>query len=103
LSSGLAGPSVSGASLSAGAVDCSASLAGSAAAERADASSDADDSGTGECVGAVAATSAAADSEGRGAAGGAGSLARGAVTEVSPVNGFLYSVADVMTSTEVGL
>jgi hypothetical protein len=30
-------------------------------------------------------------------------LARGTVTEVSPVNGFLYSDWDVITDTEDGL
>ena len=44
-----------------------------------------------------------AEGEGRGTAGGAGSLARGTLTEVSPVNGFLYSVWGVMTSNAVGL
>jgi hypothetical protein len=64
-----------------------------------DASSEADDSGTGELAGELG----GASSDGRGTAGGAGSLARGALTEVSPVNGFLYSVTGVMTSTAVGL
>jgi hypothetical protein len=71
--------------------------------DRVEASSDADDSGTGELAGAAAATSALAAADGRGAAGGAGSLARGAVTDVSPVNGFLYSDAGVMTSSADGL
>ncbi|MGH7956006.1 MAG: hypothetical protein ACREH8_03225 [Opitutaceae bacterium] len=67
--------------------------------ERAEASSDADDSGTGEFAGESAGTSL----EGSGTAGGAGSLARRALTEVSPVNGFLYSVTGVMTARAVGL
>ena len=70
--------------------------------ERAAASRDAEDSGTGEWVDAGGAASWRAGGGGA-AGGGAGSLARGALTEVSPVNGFLYSVADVMTSTAVGL
>ena len=44
-----------------------------------------------------------AAAEGRGTAGGAGSLARGALTEVSPVNGFLYSDCALMTSRALGL
>src|SRR5687767_12438207 len=71
--------------------------------DRADASRDAEDSGTGELAEAAAATSFMAEAEGRGTAGGAGSLVRGEFTEVSPVNGFLYSVTGVMTSTAVGL
>jgi hypothetical protein len=63
------------------------------------ASSEADDSGMGEFTGELG----GASSDGRGTAGGAGSLARGALTEVSPVNGFLYSVTGVITSTAVGL
>jgi hypothetical protein len=88
--------------LAGNAFGCGVSPAG-AAWERAEASSDADESGIGERAGAVAAASLAAATEGRGTAGGAGSLARGAFTEVSPVNGFLYSVCGVMTSTAVGL
>ena len=57
----------------------------------------------GDRAGAVAAVSCAAAAEGRGTAGGAGSWLRGEFTEVSPVNGFLYSVSGVMTSTAVGL
>ena len=44
-----------------------------------------------------------AATEGSGTGGGAGSWARGALTEVSPVNGFLYSDCGAMTSSEVGL
>jgi hypothetical protein len=75
--------------------------AGVPSPERSTASIEADDSGTGER--AMVAASLATAGGGGGAAGGAGSLLRGAVTEVSPVNGFLYSVCDVMTSREVGL
>jgi hypothetical protein len=71
--------------------------------DRATASSDADDSGIGELGGVLAGASLIAEVAGVGAAGGAGSLARGALTEVSPVNGFLYSVCGVMTSNAVGL
>src|SRR5688572_18626976 len=91
------------AELSGNAFGCGVRPAGLEPPERSDASSDADDSGTGDLAGVFAATSLVAAAEGRGTAGGAGSLARGAVTEVSPVNGFLYSVCDVMTSREVGL
>ena len=71
--------------------------------ERTTASSDADDSGIGELAGVLAGTSLITGAGGTGAAGGTGSLARGALTEVSPVNGFLYSVCGVMTSNAVGL
>jgi hypothetical protein len=71
--------------------------------ERSDASSEADDSGTGGLARALGVNSVVAGTEGGGAAGGAGSLARGALTEVSPVNGFLYSVSVLMTSSAVGL
>lgn len=69
--------------------------------ERWTASSEADDSGTGERAGAGASFSAAGG--GGGAAGGSGSLARGVFTETSPVNGFLYSLWGVMTSRADGL
>jgi hypothetical protein len=84
-----------------GTSDCDGWPAGSD--ERATASSDADDSGIGEVGGVLAGASLIAEAAGMGAAGGAGSLARGALTEVSPVNGFLYSVCGVMTSNAVGL
>jgi hypothetical protein len=77
---------------------CTDSLVGRTS-DLAAASREADDSGTGEFTGECG----GASSDGRGTAGGAGSLARGALTEVSPVNGFLYSVTGVMTSTAVGL
>jgi hypothetical protein len=67
------------------------------------ASSDADDSGIGELTGAWADSSLTAETDGSGTSGGVGSLARGTVTEVSPVNGFLYSDWDVITDTEDGL
>jgi hypothetical protein len=102
LSSGFADSSVCGVELSTIGFVCGVSPAGAEVSERAAASSEADDSGTGECDGAGGAISSMSG-EGAGAAGGAGSLARGALTEVSPVNGFLYSVADVITSTAVGL
>lgn len=90
------------AAFSGNALGCGVSPAG-VESERAEASSEAEDSGTGEWDGAVAAISFAAASEVMGAAGGIGSLVRGALTDVSPVNGFLYSVWGVMTSTAVGL
>jgi hypothetical protein len=99
LSSGFAAASVGSCVVS----GCAVWPAEAVSALRAVASSDADDSGTGDCTGVLAATSLTAEVEGRGAAGGTGSLARGALTEVSPVNGFLYSVCGVMTSSAVGL
>ena len=89
--------------LSGGASGRGAWLAAVAPPVRGDASGGAGDCGTGELAGAVAAAAFGAEVEGGGTAGGAGSLARGAVTEVSPVNGFLYSLAEVMTSSDVGL
>src|SRR4051812_30978420 len=70
--------------------------------DRAEASSAADESGTGDAP-TGAARSGTEVGAGGGAACGAGSLARGALTEVSPVNGFLYSVCGVMPSRAVGL
>jgi hypothetical protein len=99
LSSGLAGGSAGSCEVS----DCTVWPVEAEAALRADASRDADESGTGDWAGVLAATSLTAEVEGRGTAGGTGSLARGAVTEVSPVNGFLYSVCGVITSKAVGL
>ncbi len=52
--------------------------------------------------GAAATTSGFAAGSG-GAACGAGSLTTGELTDVSPVNGFLYSLCDLITSTDVGL
>ena len=101
LGAGSAG--VAGAELSGAAAGGVGGVAG-VTLERWLASSEADDSGTGELAGAVATTSFRASTEGRGAAGGGvGSLARGAVTDVSPVNGFLYSLWGVMTSRADGL
>jgi hypothetical protein len=62
------------------------------------ASNAADDSGTGELAGVEMARASFI-----GGGGGAGSLARGALTDVSPVNGFLYSDCGAMTSRAVGL
>jgi len=80
---------------------------GARPADCSDASREAEDSGTGEWAGAVAASSAWAAGDGGGTAGGAvggaGSWDRAVFTEVSPVKGFLYSEAEVMTSREVGL
>jgi hypothetical protein len=91
------------AALSGNELGCGVCPTGVLPRERSAASRDADDSGTGEWTGAVAAASRTAEGEGRGTAGGAGSLVRAALTEVSPVNGFLYWVAGVMTSRAVGL
>jgi hypothetical protein len=101
-SSGLAVPS-SVAELAGSVRGCGVWPAGAEPLERTEASRDAEDSGTGELAEAEAAASLTAEVEGRGTAGGTGSLARGEFTEVSPVNGFLYSVTGVMTSTAVGL
>ena len=89
--------------LSGNAFACGVCAASEPPVERAAASSEADDSGTGEAAGAEASGAFATTAGGGGAAGGTGSLARGALTEVSPVNGFLYSVCGVMTSRAVGL
>lgn len=102
-SSGFAVLSAEAVELSGSVRGCGVWPLGTVPLERTEASRDADDSGTGELTGAEAAASLLAEAEGRGTAGGAGSLARGAFTEVSPVNGFLYSVTGVMTSTAVGL
>src|SRR5258706_16235999 len=94
LSSGFAGPSSrppGTVELSGNALGCGVWPGRVAPPERCAASSDADESGTGEWTGALAAASLVAAAEGRGTAGGASSLLRGALTEVSPVNGFLYS------------
>lgn len=81
-----------------------------------DASSEAEESGTGEAAGAEAASSLTAsgddvveEKEGAtsaaaaGAGAGAGSLTTGELTDVSPVNGFLYSLCGFSTSMALGL
>ncbi len=60
-------------------------------------------SATGAGAGAGATATGAGAGAGVGAAGVTGSLARGASTTVSPVNGFLYSVFGVITSRADGL
>jgi hypothetical protein len=102
-SSGLGMPSSEGTELSGTVLGCSDCPVGTEPLDRTEASREADDSGIGELGGADAAASRVAETEGRGTAGGSGSLARGEFTEVSPVNGFLYSVTGVMTSRAVGL
>ncbi len=100
LSSALAAGSAD-AGLAPSASGCGVCATASGPLERWTASTEADDSGTGERAGAGAGFSASGG--GGGAAGGSGSLARGAVTETSPVNGFLYSLCVVMTSRADGL
>lgn len=81
-----------------------------------EASSEADESGTGDAGGAEAASSLTAsgddvveEAEGAtgaaaaGAGAGAGSLTTGELTDVSPVNGFLYSLCGFSTSRALGL
>jgi len=93
------------AELSGSAFGCAVRPLGSEPAEWCAASSEAEDSGTGDVAGVAAGTSrlAAADGSGTGGGGGAGSCARGVFTDVSPVNGFLYSLCGVMTSSALGL
>jgi hypothetical protein len=93
----LAGPELAG-----NAFGCGVCPAGAAPPERAEASSDADDSGTGEAE-EGAAWGAGSLTTGSGRARSTGSGRGGAPTDVSPVNGFLYSLCGVMTSRAVGL
>ena len=102
MSSGFAELSADGVEASGHAFVCGVWPPATDVSERAAASSEAEDSGTGDCVRAADAVSWI-DGAGGAAGGVTGSLARGALTEVSPVNGFLNSVADVMTATAVGL
>lgn len=81
----------------------SSGAAGAAAGADAIGAAGAGVAGAAAGVSATGAGAGTATGAGGGAAWGAGSLTGGAPTEVSPVNGFLYSLFVVMTSRALGL